>query len=75
MTVGGGRRDPRDPRRGPGRPRIPRSTPNIGRGETPEPASLIAPVESGRIWGRKIDEIKQNVPLDDARFNPITARP
>ena len=29
----------------------------------------------GRIWGRKIDEIKQNVQLDDARFNPITARP
>ena len=29
----------------------------------------------GRIWGRKIDEIKQNVPLDDARFNPITMRP
>ena len=29
----------------------------------------------GRIWGRKIDEIKQNVSLDDARFNPITARP
>jgi hypothetical protein len=24
----------------------------------------------GRIWGRKIDEIKQNVPLDDAKFNP-----
>ena len=51
MTVGGGRRDPRDPRRGPGRPRIPRSAPNIG-GGTSEPASLIAPVESGRIWGR-----------------------
>ena len=29
----------------------------------------------GRIWGRKIDEIKQNVQLDDARFNPMTARP
>lgn len=28
----------------------------------------------GRTWGRKIDEIKQNVPLDDARFNPITTR-
>jgi hypothetical protein len=26
----------------------------------------------GRVWGRKIDEIKQNVPLDDAKFNPIT---
>lgn len=25
----------------------------------------------GRIWGRKIDEIKQNVELDDAKFNPI----
>jgi len=24
----------------------------------------------GRIWGRKIDEIKQNVPIDDAKFNP-----
>ena len=24
----------------------------------------------GRSWGRKIDEIKQNVPLDDAKFNP-----
>lgn len=29
----------------------------------------------GRIWGRKVDEIKQNVPLDDAKFNPITTRP
>ena len=29
----------------------------------------------GRIWGRKIDEIKQNVQLDDAKFNPIVARP
>ena len=29
----------------------------------------------GRIWGRKIDEIKQNVELDDAKFNPITTRP
>ena len=29
----------------------------------------------GRIWGRKIDEIKQNVPLDDAKFNPILTRP
>src|ERR1041384_336242 len=25
----------------------------------------------GRIWGRKIDEIKQNIPIDDAKFNPI----
>ena len=24
----------------------------------------------GRVWGRKVDEIKQNVPLDDAKFNP-----
>jgi hypothetical protein len=24
----------------------------------------------GRIWGRKIDEIKHNVPLDDAKFAP-----
>jgi Photosynthetic reaction centre cytochrome C subunit. len=23
----------------------------------------------GRVWGRKIDEVKQNVTLDDARFN------
>ena len=29
----------------------------------------------GRIWGRKIDEIKQNIPLDDAKFNPIVTRP
>jgi len=29
----------------------------------------------GRVWGRKIDEIKQNIPLDDAKFNPILARP
>jgi hypothetical protein len=29
----------------------------------------------GRIWGRKIDEIKQNVPLDDAKFNPLVSRP
>ncbi len=28
----------------------------------------------GRIWGRKIDDIKQNVQLDDARFNPIFTR-
>jgi len=25
----------------------------------------------GRTWGRKIAEIKQNVPLDDAKFNPL----
>lgn len=25
----------------------------------------------GRSWGRKISEIKQNVPLDDAKFNPV----
>jgi hypothetical protein len=24
----------------------------------------------GRSWGRKITEVKQNVPLDDAQFNP-----
>jgi len=24
----------------------------------------------GRAWGRKIAEVKQNVPLDDARFDP-----
>jgi hypothetical protein len=29
----------------------------------------------GRVWGRKIDEIKQNVPLADAKFNPIVSRP
>lgn len=29
----------------------------------------------GRVWGRKIDAIKQNVPLDDAKFNPIVSRP
>lgn len=29
----------------------------------------------GRVWGRKIDEIKQNVPLDDAKFNPLVSRP
>jgi len=30
----------------------------------------------GRIWGRTIDEIKQNVPLDDAKFSaPPTPRP
>jgi hypothetical protein len=28
----------------------------------------------GRIWGRKIDEIKQNIPIDDAKFNPIAPR-
>jgi photosynthetic reaction center cytochrome c subunit len=29
----------------------------------------------GRVWGRKIDEIKHNVPLDDAKFNPLVSRP
>gem|GEM_PF-525948 len=29
----------------------------------------------GRVWGRKIDEIKQNVPVDDAKFNPIAPHP
>ena len=29
----------------------------------------------GRVWGRKVDEIKQNLPLDDAKFNPIVSRP
>ena len=24
----------------------------------------------GRTWGRKVTEVKQNVPLDDAQFNP-----
>jgi hypothetical protein len=26
----------------------------------------------GRIWGRRVDEIKQNVALDDTKFNPPT---
>lgn len=29
----------------------------------------------GRVWGRKIDEIKQNIELDDAKFDPILTRP
>ena len=29
----------------------------------------------GRIWGRKIDEIKQNVPLDNAKFNAPASPP
>jgi photosynthetic reaction center cytochrome c subunit len=29
----------------------------------------------GRVWGRKLDEVKQNVPLDDAKFNPLVSRP
>ncbi len=29
----------------------------------------------GRVWGRKVDEIKQNVSLDDAKFNPLVSRP
>ena len=29
----------------------------------------------GRIWGRKLVEIKHNVPLDDAKFNPVVSRP
>ena len=29
----------------------------------------------GRVWGRKIAEIKQNVQLDDTKFNPILTRP
>jgi Photosynthetic reaction centre cytochrome C subunit len=28
----------------------------------------------GRIWGRKIDQITQNVQLDEAKFNPIVAQ-
>jgi len=28
----------------------------------------------GRIWGRKIEEIKQNIALDDAKFNPVVPR-
>ncbi|HEY8225378.1 MAG TPA: hypothetical protein VIG25_08890 [Pyrinomonadaceae bacterium] len=29
----------------------------------------------GRIWGRKIAEIKQNVAVDDAQFNPPSSKP
>jgi len=29
----------------------------------------------GRSWGRKISEVKQNSPLDDAEFNSGAARP
>ena len=29
----------------------------------------------GRTWGRKIEEMKQNIQLDDAQFNPILTRP
>ncbi|HSS22422.1 MAG TPA: c-type cytochrome [Pyrinomonadaceae bacterium] len=29
----------------------------------------------GRSWGRKINEIKQNVPIDDGQFNPPTPKP
>ncbi len=29
----------------------------------------------GRVWGRKVDEIKQNVPLDDTKFDPVVSRP
>ncbi len=29
----------------------------------------------GRSWGRQIAEIKQNVPLDDAQFNPPPKKP
>lgn len=29
----------------------------------------------GRSWGRKIVEMKQNVDLDDARFNPPSSKP
>ncbi len=29
----------------------------------------------GRVWGRKIDEMKHNVPIDDAKFNPNLSRP
>jgi photosynthetic reaction center cytochrome c subunit len=28
----------------------------------------------GRSWGRKIEEMKQNVDIDDARFNPPSAK-
>jgi hypothetical protein len=29
----------------------------------------------GRSWGRKIAEIKQNVAVDDAQFNPPSSKP
>jgi hypothetical protein len=29
----------------------------------------------GRTWGRKIAEIKQNVAIDDAQFNPPSSKP
>ncbi len=29
----------------------------------------------GRVWGRKIDVINQNIPLDDTKFNPNLSRP
>lgn len=29
----------------------------------------------GRSWGRKITEIKQNVAVDDAQFNPPSSKP
>jgi len=29
----------------------------------------------GRSWGRKIDEIKQNVAIDDTKFSPPASRP
>ncbi len=29
----------------------------------------------GRSWGRKITEIKHNVPIDDSRFNPPSPKP
>jgi len=29
----------------------------------------------GRSWGRQIAEIKQNVALDDAQFNPPPKKP
>ena len=29
----------------------------------------------GRSWGRKIAELKQNVAMDDAQFNPPSSKP
>jgi hypothetical protein len=29
----------------------------------------------GRSWGRKILDMKQNVPIDDAQFNPPSPKP
>ncbi len=40
-----------------------------------KPPFLIRGSMPGRSWGRKITEIKQNVPIEDARFNPPSPKP